>query len=268
MTFRNEPDVWASIRENLRLYMENSAKSAEQVAKYIEEHRADIAPTAKSRRAAIDHGTITRFVHIQNKTNTHRDKVEILYRFLVHTNTLSDPTIRFHNRPGSDPVYQLIQHFFGVRERNIEFCKSFIGSYRFFRRSEDFRNHVVIGAIKFDFNQAGDSFEVKEHQRINSSGAVEYWEGYCFARRSHLIVMLKGQGDILDNLPKFYILSPPHSNSTHLVIGTTGIMFKIGRGGGVFQANVLMRRDDEAFTKCDVLPNDHDDIPGDILAQI
>ena len=110
----------------------------------------------------------------------------------------------------------------------------------------------------------------REHQENKRSGAVEDWEGYYFARRRYIVIVLRGSKH-LDNLPKFYLFPPPHLNENGVMMEAAGMMLKIGSGGfggsgGIFLAHVKLRRDDDAFAKCDVVPNR--DVDDNLLDEI
>ena len=129
MAFRDDQGVRAEIRSKLKAYMdEPPVKGAEQIAKDVEDHRIDIAPESNQNRAAIDHGTIMRF--LEGRIRTQKDKVEILYNLLAYRGRIIDPSIEFSERQGADPIFRLIQQFFGMRDRNLEQCGPIVGRYR------------------------------------------------------------------------------------------------------------------------------------------
>jgi hypothetical protein len=252
MAFSDGPEMRILIRDRLIVYMSDCSKSAEVIARDIHANRADIAPDEPPDRAPIDHGVITRF--LKSPTRTHRAKVEILYRLLVFVRCISDPTIQFRNRPRTDPIFQLIEQFFGLSAGNLRSCQNMRGEYTLYFRSEDLDNHVVQAAIRFESNEAGDAFKVTEHQENRRSQSVEDWTGYYIARKDFIIVFLRGEGP-LESVPKVYFLYPPQSNAARKATETRGIMLKIGTRMPIYLVTVSLRRDDQAFTKCDVLPN-------------
>jgi hypothetical protein len=244
--------------------MEDSERSAEQISKYIEEHRGSIAPKSDESRTAIDHGTITRFIN--NANRSHSRGVEILYNFLVYIGKIIDPDIVFSEKPHADQLYRIIHNFFGVRETNDKLCHSIVGTYQLYFLSEERRNHVVKGAMTFEYDNSKSCFKIFEHQENKKQKLVEDWEGYYYARKERLIILLRGMGERLDNIPKFYILRTPYPNKNGVSEQTIGRMIKLGTDSAIFDMPVLLQRDDDALKKCDVVPNR--EIAGDILHEI
>jgi len=81
---------------------------------------------------------------------------------------------------------------------------------------------------------------------------------------------MRGESRFLRHTPKFCVLNTPSVDHDDLVSEIGGKMLKLGSGGsytgGSFATKVLLRRDPEAFTKCEVLPRSK--IPADILNEI
>jgi hypothetical protein len=252
------------IREKLRTFMAGPprkgpvaiASDIKRVGQTISENYPIEAPS---------HETVKRFINDEGITLP--KFIEAFYVYLVYRKVMFDPDYRFPDRPDADRVSWLIHHFFSVRPHNRGFCHSLVGLYSLYFRSEDINRHVVRAAMSFSFDEAKDAFEVTETQKRQNSGAVELWSGYYFARRNKPIIILRGEGEFLDNMPKFYILKEPQRDEQHAT-EAGGMAIKIGSGarGGVFATKVLLRRDPEALAKCDVV---HDrEIPEDILDEI
>jgi hypothetical protein len=267
MAFHDTPETRAAMQVKLRSHMENSKCSFEHLSKFINDNKVNIAPAplSNARRPAIDHDVIKRFT--VKPMSTHAKKVEILYRLLVFVHEIQDSDIIFENgRAGSDKFFGYLHDFFGVRDRNDDLCHSIVGPYIIYFRSEDQPDHVVCGTLKFAFDDKTDSFIVTEHQEDRDAGIVEDWNGYYFARRDQLVVILRGMGRRLDHIPKFYILRTPYPNKDGEFAETTGRMLKLGPGGAIYHAGVLLRRNVDAAISCDRVPNHK--INENILRQI
>jgi hypothetical protein len=132
--------------------------------------------------------------------------------------------------------------------------RSISGSYSIFFRAETVKDHVVCGAIRLSSSDVGKAFEAAERQIIKLNGAVEEWTGFYFVKSESIVVILRGSGGVLDGSPKFYIFSQQRFDSKKHLVEATGVMLKTG-SGSVFHAKTLLRRDDDAVSKCDVIPN-------------
>lgn len=172
-----------------------------------------------------------------------------------------------HQRHVTSNISELFNAYFGARTRNVEFCQQLSGAYSLYFVSENFREHIVHGAMTFHYNPATNAFEVTEHQVFKDAGAIEQWTGFYFSRRNCIVMMLKGHGDSLDNLPKMYILNPLIDINKQ-VTRAAGRMIKIGTGGtaGICARRVLIKRDPDAFSKCDVLHRL--DVERDIISEL
>jgi hypothetical protein len=263
MSFQDLPEPRVEICSKLGVYMAGPPRrGAVAVAN-------DIGRNAHVLGGTVSHDTIKRCV---NGEECRPGSLEILYNFLALRGQIFDPDVHFPEQ-GADQVFRLIEHFFGVADNNRVLCTLLDGNYSVFFHSEDINESVVVGALEFSRNQATRAFEIKELQSSKRPRRIEKWNGYFFARRERIIMVLRGEGPILRETPKFYVLNTPHADETEngaLVVSEIGgTMLKLGSGGrhtGAFSAKVLLRRDPKAFDKCDVLPVSQ--IDADILREI
>lgn len=269
------PEIRAKIRgalADLRTAPPPDRKGPNAIANYLVKNRAiflDMTGEPPS------HDTIRRC----------RDGIEIgeaplgwIYAYLVHIGKFLDPTLAFATRSTPDPVFQMLLHRYAVRPHNLEDCPLLVGKFALYFNAEDIPDSVVRGAMEFSQNLATKAFEVTELQRSTKPPRAERWSGYYFHRREHFFLVMRGESRLLRRAPKFYILNTPHADDDDLVSDIGGRMLKIASGGGhtdpgTFATKVLLRRDPEAFNKCDVLPRsaltaDPDDPDDTLLKEI
>ena len=138
----------------------------------------------------VSHDTIERCRRGEEERRP--SKLRVLYYFLVLRRRIFDPDIQFPETI-ADPIYRLLEHFFGVRPHNRELCTLLDGTYSLFFRSEDINESVVIGAVAFSRNPGTQAFEVRELQQSKSPRRVERWNGYYFGRRERIILIMQGE---------------------------------------------------------------------------
>lgn len=265
MSFADTPKMRAFIQERLRTYMAGPPPKGEiQVANTINELAPKLYPGSDRRRALISHDTIVRFVKENPRSsakNISRQKLDVIYRFLVLINFIGDATLGIH----SHPMFHLIETFFGVRPHNLARCERLEGTYSLYFRSEDLINRIVVGAVEFGRDTTGTAFEMQERQERKATKAFEQWYGYYFARKDRIIIIARGS-DSLENTPKFYILTIPHSDQKRHITEIGGMVLKLGTANSVFSTKVLLRKNNNAFRQCDVKALA--DIGQDILDEI
>ena len=257
------PDIQAKCRAALlalRAAQPPDRKGPNAIANYMNKNRAVFLITGDP----PSHDTIRR---CRDGIEVGTPSLEWIYAYLVHTGKLLDPSLTFANRSTPDPVFQTLLHQYVVRPHNLTDCPLLEGEFALYFNSEDVPDSVVLGAIKFSQNAVTKAFEVTEIQSSIEPRRVENWSGYYFHRRNHFFLFMRGESRVLRRVPKFYILNTPHTDDDDRVSNIGGRMLKIGSGGGrTFAAKVLLRRDPEAFSKCDVLPRSQ--IPHTILNEI
>ena len=260
MPFQDSLQARADVHAKLAAYMAGPPRrGAVAVA-------GDIARNADLLGGAVSHDTIKRCE--QGAARSERT-FRVVYNFLVLRGRIFDPELELSEQAAGDPVYKLLEHFFGVRRHNRDLCTLLDGNYSLFFHSEDINGSVVRGALSFACNEMTQAFEVNELQASRRPRRVERWKGYYFGRRERIVVVLRGEGRILRDTPKFYVLNTPHADEGELVTEIGGTMLKLGSGGtntGAFSAKVLLRRDPAAFDQCDVLPERQ--IDPDVLLEI
>jgi hypothetical protein len=270
MAFENTPAIRAEIRTQLCAYMAGPPPRGPYAVE------SDIRKNKAALGGTVSHDTIERCR--RGDFERRPGKLEVLYKFLVSQRLIFDADLQFPDIV-ADPIYRLLEHFFGVRVHNRDLCMLLDGTYSLFFRAEDITDSVVVGAVEFSRNPVTQALEVKELQESKRPRRVERWNGYYFARQDRIVIMLRGQGRILDGTPKFYVLNTPHADddgddgegSAQVVTEIGGTMLKLGSGGsntgrGAFAAKVLLRRDPTAFENCDVVPIP--DTDPDILKEI
>ena len=264
MAFEDSPAVRAKVRDALRAYMAGPPpRGPYAVESDIRKNQAILGGT-------VSHETIVR-CRDGDERKRRPSRLRTLYHFLVFRRQIFDPDVQFPEIV-ADPVYQMLEHFFGVRLHNRALCSLLDGNYSLFFRSEDISQSIVVGAVAFSRNKETQAFEVTELQQSERPRRVERWNGHYFARQERIVIVERGKGQILRDTPKFYVLNTPHADETdngQVVTEVGGTMLKFGSGGtntGAFSAKVLLRRDPEAFDKCNVVPIET--VDPDILNEI
>jgi hypothetical protein len=251
MSFENSPATRATVLKELRAYMAGPPT----LGPYAVE--TDISKNKAILGGTVSHDTLERCRTSEEELRPSR--LRVLYNFLVLRGRIFDPDLEFPDTIG-DPIYRLLEHFFGVRPHNRDVCTLLDGNYGLYFRSEDINGSVIVGAMGFSRNQTSQGFEVRELQESTRPRRVERWNGYYFARRERIVIVTRGEGRILQKTPKFYVLNTPHIDDTEqdeVVSEIGGTMLKLGSGGsntGAFSTKVLLRRDPDAFNKCNVVP--------------
>jgi hypothetical protein len=260
MAFEDTPDAAATIGEKLRAYMAGPPKrGAVAIANDIKRNHQQLGGT-------VAHDTVKR---CHGGTAIRASSLKIIYNFLTLRGQIIEDDNLIDNNLPADEIFKTLTDFFDVREHNLDLCSLLEGDYSLFFRSEDISEKAIVGAMRFTRSDATTAFEVQELQESKRPRRVERWNGYYFARRERIVVILRGEGRILRNAPKFYILNTPHADEGETVTEIGGTMLKFGSGGtqtGAFSAKVLLRRENDAFGKCEVLPLA--DIDQDVLREI
>jgi hypothetical protein len=253
MPFVDGPGQRALVRQKLRAYLAAPPhKGTIALASTINSHKATIATHVNKAGSPISHDTIDRFLNEDDGgrgPKVRRTNVDIIYRFLAQAGLIIDPALGFH----SDPVFQVVEDFYSVKENDLQHCKWLLGTFSLFFRSEDLTDHVVVGAMRFSVEKGKDVFKIAELQERKDVPATERWSGYYFSRKDRFAAILRGEGP-LEAIPKFYILHAPHSDKHKHIAEIGGVMLKIGTIRSVFWTKVLLRRDINAFRKCRVRP--------------
>lgn len=260
MAFEDTPGIREQIRTKLCAYMEGPPPHGPYAIE------SDIRKNKAILGGTVSHDTIERCR--KGEEERRPKKLKVLYTYLVLRRQIFDPDLHFPETI-ADPIYRLLEHFFGVREHNRDLCTLLDGTYSLFFRSEDINESVVIGAVGFSRNPLTQAFDVAELQESKRPRRVERWNGYYFARRERVVIVVRGQGRILRDIPKFYVLNTPHADDGELVTEIGGTMLKLGSGGtntGAFSAKVLLRRNPTAFEECDVVAISQ--VDSDVLREI
>jgi hypothetical protein len=262
MAFEDTPAIRELIRTKLCTYMAGPPpRGPYAIETEIRKNKAVLGGT-------VSHDTIERCR--KGEEERRPGKLRVLYTYLAFREAIFDEDLNFP-KAIADPIYRLLEHFFGVREHDRDLCTLLDGTYRLFFRAEDINESVVVGAVSFSRNALTQAFEVKELQRSRQPRRVERWSGYYFARQERIVMVLRGQGSILRDTPKFYVLNTPHADDSdggdncngngngngEVVTEIGGRMLKLGSGGSnrsAFSAKVLLRRYADAFEECDVVP--------------
>jgi hypothetical protein len=213
----------------------------------------------------------------------HRGKMRGLYLYFVHEGLITDDKPDNVFGKNQDRIFLALRELWDVKDANIANCRELIdGTYQFYACSEDYWDHVVIGALRIEFDSgAARVTELQKNTPTSKTGEV--WSGYGFMRRSRVVLTMSAS---LFKTPKFYLLNPyytepleapaqnlktnnndhPPVRASHLVGG----MIKLGKDTGFFLSGIYMLPDQDAFDKVRVIPESSlpSDLPPDVRAHI
>jgi hypothetical protein len=116
--------------------------------------------------------------------------------------------------------------------------------------SEHLRSRINKGAIYFGIDDQTQALTVREKQM--SAISHEEWHGY-FVLRRQMIYAITTPTSLIRSGPKFYILTAFERDNNETVVMMNGMLMKAGVHNAIFQGNIVLVRDIDAFDKCDIV---------------